>query len=276
MPVHAVHDQLVVPDGGRGRHLAVRRVVLPDHVAVAHVERAHGPLRVRDVGDAVLHHGRELDQRAETSRPDHSERRADRELRLSLGSGRVRAVHRPLKRPPVDPDRRLGMCAERQAHGALGVALLPGAGDERAPVAHRHARDAVAIAARGVTTDRHPSAADPGVRVAIHHRHLNGGALHLGDIGTGRDVPDHGRLRGDGRDRLALRSAGDEQRRSEQERTKSHASSGTASACTGSRVPPASSRMTCEKYLVITTPSRKSPSRGSGCSPFASASASSG
>ena len=52
--VHAVHDELVAPDGGRRRHLPVRRVVLPDHLAVAHVERAHRSPRVRDVRHAVL------------------------------------------------------------------------------------------------------------------------------------------------------------------------------------------------------------------------------
>jgi hypothetical protein len=41
-------------------------------------------------------------------------------------------------------------------------------------------------------------------------------------------------------------------------------------------VPPASSRITCEKKRVITTPSRNSPNLDAGCSPFASASANSG
>ncbi len=56
----------------------------------------------------------------------------------------------------------------------------------------------------------------------------------------------------------------------------SHASSGTLSSSSGARVPPASVRSTCEKKRVMTTPSRNSPRRGSGLSPFARAIASSG
>jgi hypothetical protein len=74
-------------------------------------------------------------------------------------------------------------------------------------------------------------------------------------------------------------AAGGEQGEGEQSGDSPHASGAIASsACsrTGSSVPPTSSRITCEKYRVITTPSLKSPKRGSGRSPFASASASSG
>ena len=112
-----------------------------------------------------------------------------------------------------------------------------------------HQGHSVPVAAAGVAADRHARAADTAVRVAVDDRHLHGGCVRRSDIGRRRHVPDRGRLRGDRRTGLALRPAGDEQRRSRKERCEPfHASSGTASDCTGSSVPPpASSRITCEK-----------------------------
>src|SRR4051794_17067509 len=68
----------------------------------------------------------------------------------------------------------------------------------------------------------------------------------------------------------------DEPGRSGDDVAQAQTSSETASSSSGSTVPPSSCRTTSEKNRVMTTPSRNSPNRGSGRSPFASASASSG
>ena len=168
------------------------------------------------------------------------------------------------------------MRAEREADGALAVADLGSrlvtSGARRR---ERDVRDAAPVAARARAADLDAGAADPPVRVAVDDRHLDGRRVRrtCGGIGLG------GASRRRPRCSLAARRSRPPAARRDREEiaalTPRRAPPPPARVPTSS-VPPDSSRITCEKNRVITTPSRKSPRRGAGRSPFASASASSG
>ena len=243
-------------------------VVAPDDCAGAHVERADSAACVRDVGDAVGDDGGELDQRAEAARPNDSERRPNLHGGMCLRPARVGAVRRPLQIALVDPHRRLRMRAERQA----------GSHASRSPAWPRpsrtHARWASgtrATPSASVWADRWPT---------LTRTPWTGGPVSPSTTVTcdvdepcGAQPTAAGRAaRGVAASRQPTRSAA--AARIGASRSRLFRAPPPPAAARTSR--PTSSRITCEKKRVITTPSRKSPSRGSGRSPFASASASSG
>ena len=291
-PVHPVHDQVVADDRGRGRHLPAARPVPPDHLAVAHPQGVDVALVVGDVGDAVGDDGGELDERADPARPDDLERRPHLDVGGRLRPPVVGAVHRPLQIVAVEAHGHFTLALEGHAHDLLPVARLRDANRERRPPLDLHRRQPARVRVAGALADHDPGALDAPVRVAVDHRHEHLRLLRLAADGRRERL----RRRSVGRTRVGRRRrrrggflgvAAACRRQAQQGQScrdeANHASPGSpatgsgSSSANGTRLPPSSAvRHRWEKKRVIRTPARKSPSLGSGRSPLASASASSG
>ena len=148
MAVHAVHDELLADDGGRGGHLPVRRGAAPDGRAGAHREGAHDAVEVGDERDLVVDDRRELDQRPDGLAPDEPERRAQADVGLGLGAARVCAVHRPLQLRLEGADGHVRSVAPHDPAAERVVAALRDGGDQTASVREQNPRDSVRVRAR--------------------------------------------------------------------------------------------------------------------------------
>ena len=168
--VHAVNDEAVPDDRGRRGHLAARWVVLPDHLAVAHVQRVDRALVIADVGDPARDHGRELDQSPDSARPDDLERRPELDVAVRLSPAGVGAVHRPLQRVAVEPDRHLPVLLERHPHDARRISGLRDTNRERRAPLDLHRGEAGGVRIPRAVADHDPRAPDAAVRVAVDDR----------------------------------------------------------------------------------------------------------
>ena len=275
VPVQRVVDDVPPDDGGRGRHCGVRRVVPPEHAAREHRDRAHRRLRVTDVRDALVDDGRELDQPAHGNRPHRVEGRAQADVGLGLGTRVGGAVERPLQLRAVDAHDHPPEPVELFPHGPRLEARRLNRDVQAAAPGNADLDGPVPVGAGAATPELNERVRDAQPLVAVDHR----------DDEPRRLVRDGAmRTRDGSRSHRASLAAvpvgGCHGRRHEHERYESKPSRTTgsgSSSANGSKVPPSPADSTSsEKKRVITSPSRKSPSRGSGRSPAASASASSG
>ncbi len=204
---------------------------------------------------------------------------------------RVAAEHRPLERLPVHAHRHLALLPERHAHGARRVAGLRDAHLERRALLDPDRRQATPVRVVGPAPDHDPRPPDPPVRVPVddgdeHLRRLRLRRVRLDPEDGLHDPPGRPgcRVEHGVRDRRARCCQGHDRDRDRAcPKEARHASPGSLatgsgrSSANGSKLPAGPEvRHRCEKKRVITTPARKSPSVGSGRSPRASWSASSG
>ena len=136
---------------------------------------------------------------SEPSPRDHTTRNGGRSRisRMRLRPGRVHAVHRPLRRRPVDEDGRPREVAEVEPDRLRHVARRRDV-DDAGAVRERHEHRPARVGERGVLPDPDPGARDPLPGVAVEDGHLD--LVHPGGFRL--------RLRLRTRDRRRLRLRG--------------------------------------------------------------------
>ena len=285
---HRVRDDRVAQDCGRRGH-AVARIAPPGDLSRLHRDGPDDAVRVADEGHAVGDDGRKLDEAPHPARPGDPEGRPELDPLLHLGSRRDDAVHRPLQRGLVEVQRPPHALVEAEPDGPRRVSRRPGRHRQRTRALYVELADRAGADPVLPSCDRDGRRPDLLVRVAVDHRDIDGAADRLRLRRRRLGLRFRGRRRRWRRGRLrVVRAAagaacGEAGYGHEHERGADHASPGSlaigsgTSSENGSRVPSSAVvKVRCERKRVIITPSRKSPRRGSGRSPSASAIASSG
>jgi hypothetical protein len=125
-----------------------------------------GRAGVPDVGEAVAHRGRELDQAVETAAPDKMERRTQVDRLGRLSPRRRRAVERPLQARLVDADGAVAVRLEVESNPGGRVAVRRDRDGEPAP-RRPDLTDTVPVGALALAADAHLCVAHAHAAVAV-------------------------------------------------------------------------------------------------------------